>query len=162
MSSFPYIIFLIFAPWTRFLVIAPHKSAYTVTKLILRQNVVKHYKTAYIVNLSRVAKVDHQKFPCRAKSLHMKKFAPRTMSAASATNLMCAHFHPNVNLWSHMLDRKYFKWSSWSFFCVLKVHSYSFGVCQEVLFSFHASHYVGGVLAKLQYSPVTGRGGQLS
>ena len=55
-----------------------------------------------LVMESNVVPHDHQQFSCRAKLLHMKFFAPRTMSAASATNMMYVHLLmcllPNVQV----------------------------------------------------------------
>ena len=43
---------------------------------------------------------DHQKNWCGAKLLHMKFFAPRTMSAASATNFMYGLIYYHHNFWN--------------------------------------------------------------
>ena len=60
-----------------------------VAKFGTRSNLSLIHKITKSQNYSTWSKVScHQKFPCGPKLLHMRILAPRTISAASATNMM--------------------------------------------------------------------------
>ena len=140
-----YIIFVIFAPRTRFLFIfcatqkcenrnkmnfaskqckslqkSIHCKFVTCRKVCNKEQFVidlqsQNYSTQQtilpcgarlLVMKSNFVPHDHQQFPCGAKLLHMKFFAPRTMSAASATNMMYAPHPKNLSLTSKFTQLK--------------------------------------------------------